>query len=151
MFRRFDAVVEYPLPSHGIIRKVICNQLATVRVGRLAWTKVDEAAAGLSHGEVTAAVDEDKPRHRELVDRIQAVRAASIEALWTDPPRSSPRAGQTICRRYGCVVGTGARSSVCVPSPEWIEELVGWLEPADSGTRRGDLLTQHCHLMAQRQ
>lgn len=40
--------------------------------------------------------DEGKPRHRELVDRIQAVRAASIEALWTDPPQEFPRAGQTV-------------------------------------------------------
>ncbi len=57
MFRRFDAVVEYPLPSHDVIRKVIRNRLATVQVGRLAWAKVDEAAAGLSHGEIAAAAE----------------------------------------------------------------------------------------------
>ncbi len=40
--------------------------------------------------------NDDKPRNRKLVDRIQAVRAASIEALWTDPPQEFPRAGQTV-------------------------------------------------------
>ncbi|MGH3825710.1 MAG: AAA family ATPase [Pseudonocardiaceae bacterium] len=57
IFRRFDAVVEYPLPSRDIIRKVIRNRLATVQVGRLAWVKIDEVAAGLSHGEIASAVE----------------------------------------------------------------------------------------------
>ncbi|MGQ0778815.1 MAG: AAA family ATPase [Pseudonocardiales bacterium] len=57
MFRRFDAVVDYPLPSPDVIRKVIRNRLATVQVGRLTWVKVDEAAAGLSHGEIAAAAE----------------------------------------------------------------------------------------------
>lgn len=38
--------------------------------------------------------DAARPRNRELVDRVQAVRAASIEALWTDPPAEFPEPGQ---------------------------------------------------------
>ncbi|MGH3872988.1 MAG: hypothetical protein ACRDSR_16025 [Pseudonocardiaceae bacterium] len=50
-------------------------------------------------GRITKYLDtagEDKPRNRELIDRIQSIRAASIEALWTDPPLEFPRAGQTV-------------------------------------------------------
>lgn len=39
-------------------------------------------------------VDAEKPRNRDLVDRIQAVRTASIAALWTDPPAEFPEPGQ---------------------------------------------------------
>jgi SpoVK/Ycf46/Vps4 family AAA+-type ATPase len=57
MFRRFDAVIDYPLPSQEVVRKVIRNRLANIPVGRLGWAKIDEAAAGLSHGEVTVAAE----------------------------------------------------------------------------------------------
>jgi len=57
MFRRFDAVIDYPLPDAEIVRTVIRNCLATVQVERLSWTKIDEAAAGLSHGEIAAAAE----------------------------------------------------------------------------------------------
>jgi SpoVK/Ycf46/Vps4 family AAA+-type ATPase len=50
MFRRFDAVIDYPLPTAEIARDVIRNRLATVRIGRIGWAQVDKAAAGLSHG-----------------------------------------------------------------------------------------------------
>ncbi|WP_216211188.1 S8 family peptidase [Amycolatopsis aidingensis] len=38
--------------------------------------------------------DASKPRNWDLVDRIQAVRTASIAALWTDPPAEFPEPGQ---------------------------------------------------------
>lgn len=57
MFRRFDAVIEYPLPSAPIAREVIRNRLATIRLGRIAWRSVDAAAEGLSHAEITLAAE----------------------------------------------------------------------------------------------
>jgi hypothetical protein len=33
---------------------------------------------------------DDKPRHRELLDRIQSIGLASLEQLWTDPPADFP-------------------------------------------------------------
>lgn len=57
IFRRFDSVIDYPLPTADVARAVIRNRLATVRVGRIAWAKVDDAAAGLSHGEITLAAE----------------------------------------------------------------------------------------------
>ncbi|CRK56851.1 Cell division protein FtsH [Alloactinosynnema sp. L-07] len=57
MFRRFDMVIDYPLPSSEVVRHVIQNRLAAVPTGRLAWAKIDEAAVGLSHGEVATAAE----------------------------------------------------------------------------------------------
>jgi SpoVK/Ycf46/Vps4 family AAA+-type ATPase len=57
MFRRFDSVIQYPLPTTRVARAVIRNRLATVRLGKIAWTQVDRAAAGLSHSEITLAAE----------------------------------------------------------------------------------------------
>lgn len=40
------------------------------------------------------SVDEDRPRHRDLVDRLETIRAASVEALWTDPMAAFPAHGE---------------------------------------------------------
>lgn len=57
MFRRFDSVIQYPLPTPAVGRAVIRNRLATVRLGRIAWAQVDRATTGLSHGEITLAAE----------------------------------------------------------------------------------------------
>jgi SpoVK/Ycf46/Vps4 family AAA+-type ATPase len=57
MFRRFDSVIQYPLPTAPVARAVIRNRLATVRLGKLAWAQLDRAAAGLSHSEITLAAE----------------------------------------------------------------------------------------------
>jgi SpoVK/Ycf46/Vps4 family AAA+-type ATPase len=57
MFRRFDAVIEYPLPTPGIVRAVICNRLATLKLGPVDWVQVEVAAEGLSHAEITLAAE----------------------------------------------------------------------------------------------
>src|SRR5690348_5808389 len=58
MFRRFDAVIEYPLPTVDVIKSLIKNRLANMRVGkRVAWTQVSSAAKGLSHSEITLAAE----------------------------------------------------------------------------------------------
>ncbi|GAA3552137.1 hypothetical protein GCM10022222_39680 [Amycolatopsis ultiminotia] len=57
MFRRFDAVNDYPLPAGEVVRDVIRTRLANVPTDQLSWSKVDAAADGLSHGEITIAAD----------------------------------------------------------------------------------------------
>lgn len=57
MFRRFDAVMEYPLPTAEVARAVVRNRLANVGLGHISWEQVDEAAAGLSHAEITLAAE----------------------------------------------------------------------------------------------
>lgn len=57
MFRRFDSVIEYPLPTPAVAREVIRNRLATVRLGKISWAQIDRATAGLSHAEITLAAE----------------------------------------------------------------------------------------------
>lgn len=57
MFRRFDSVIQYPLPTQAIGRAVIRNRLANVRLGKVSWAQVDRVTAGLSHGEITLAAE----------------------------------------------------------------------------------------------
>ncbi len=58
IFRRFGAVVEYVLPTPEMARLVIRNRLAIVNTRGIAWEKVDEAADGLSHSELTIACEQ---------------------------------------------------------------------------------------------
>jgi len=57
MFRRFDAVIEYPLPSPGLAQQVACNRLATITLDHIAWDEIAKAATGLSHAEITLAAE----------------------------------------------------------------------------------------------
>jgi SpoVK/Ycf46/Vps4 family AAA+-type ATPase len=57
LFRRFETVVEYPLPSRDVARHVIQNRLATMARGRIDWPKVLEGVVGLSHAELTMAAE----------------------------------------------------------------------------------------------
>lgn len=80
MFRRFDAVIEYPLPSRDVIKDVIRNRLATVRLGRIAWSQVADAADGLSHAEVTLAA-ERAAKDAILADGREVTTAGLVSAL----------------------------------------------------------------------
>jgi hypothetical protein len=39
---------------------------------------------------------EDKPRNRELIDRIQSIGLASLRQMWTDPLAEFPASGETV-------------------------------------------------------
>jgi hypothetical protein len=43
-----------------------------------------------------ATAGEDKPRHRELIDRVQSIGLASLEQLWTDPPAEFPAQDEVV-------------------------------------------------------
>lgn len=70
IFRRFDAVIEYPLPDSELAKQVVRNRLANVQLGAIDWPKVAEASEGLSHGEISLAAE------RAAKDVILAKRAA---------------------------------------------------------------------------
>jgi AAA+ superfamily predicted ATPase len=53
IFRRFDAVIQFPLPTSEVVRDLIRNRLSAFRLGRIAWSRLYEAANGLSHADVT--------------------------------------------------------------------------------------------------
>lgn len=80
MFRRFDAVIEYPLPTPEVGRAVIKNRLANVKLGRIAWSQVDEAVGGLSHGEITLAA-EQAAKEAILSEAHQVTTALLVKAL----------------------------------------------------------------------
>jgi SpoVK/Ycf46/Vps4 family AAA+-type ATPase len=58
LFRRFDDILEYALPDRDAIQRVLGTRLAAFRPSRAAWSKVVEAAAGLSQADLARAADE---------------------------------------------------------------------------------------------
>lgn len=55
LFRRFDAVIEYPLPSGDIAAQVMRARLSILDVKTMDWAKASERAEGLSHAEIAHA------------------------------------------------------------------------------------------------
>lgn len=86
MFRRFDAVVEYPLPSVTLSVKVIKNRLANLKLGRIAWAEIGEAAKGLSHAELTLAAE--RAAKNALLDDARINTNSLMEALKERQTRS---------------------------------------------------------------
>jgi len=58
LFRRFDSVVDYALPSPNVAQKVIHARLGALNIAKVGWAPVRKAAAGLSHAELTKACDQ---------------------------------------------------------------------------------------------
>lgn len=55
LFRRFDSVIEYELPSTEIAESVLRNRLAFLDTAEVAWSKVIDAAQGLCHADLVRA------------------------------------------------------------------------------------------------
>jgi len=58
LFRRFDSVVEYSLPSKEIATKVMRTPLGLLNTTRVAWSDAAAAAESLSHAEITHACEQ---------------------------------------------------------------------------------------------
>lgn len=58
LFRRFDDILEYALPDRDGIRRLLNTRLAAFRPNRVVWSKVVEAATGLSQADLSRAADE---------------------------------------------------------------------------------------------
>jgi SpoVK/Ycf46/Vps4 family AAA+-type ATPase len=58
LFRRFDAVIEYALPSASVAEAVMRARLAPLKTTRVDWVSAGEAAAGLSHAEIVRACEQ---------------------------------------------------------------------------------------------
>ncbi|WP_420753495.1 AAA family ATPase [Rhodococcus sp. O3] len=78
IFRRFDTVIDYPLPSPEIARQVVRNRLANVPVGRLEWSKLSAEIEGLSHGEI--AIASDLAAKEVILSGAKQVTTASLRA-----------------------------------------------------------------------
>lgn len=57
LFRRFDMVITYELPTPELAVEAIRNRLAPFETGALAWDRVRKAASGLSYADLAAACD----------------------------------------------------------------------------------------------
>lgn len=58
LYRRFDDVIVYDLPTPEIAEGIVANRLATFDIRKLNWPMVAEAAKGLSQAEIARAADE---------------------------------------------------------------------------------------------
>jgi SpoVK/Ycf46/Vps4 family AAA+-type ATPase len=58
LLRRFDVVLTFDMPSEEEIRRIITIGLRPFNPGRLAWSKIIPAAAGLSQAEITKAAED---------------------------------------------------------------------------------------------
>ena len=87
MFRRFDAVIDYPLPTPEVGRAVIRNRLANVSLGRIAWTRIDKAATGLSHAEITLAAE--RAAKNVILTGGSRVTTEALESALVDRRRQS--------------------------------------------------------------
>jgi SpoVK/Ycf46/Vps4 family AAA+-type ATPase len=58
LFRRFDAVVEYALPSAAHVETVVSNRLGQLELRKIGWKEVAGAAKGHSHAEIVRACEQ---------------------------------------------------------------------------------------------
>jgi SpoVK/Ycf46/Vps4 family AAA+-type ATPase len=58
LFRRFDDILEYAFPDREAIQSLLTTRLNAFRPNRVAWSKVLEAASGLSQADLARAADE---------------------------------------------------------------------------------------------
>jgi AAA+ superfamily predicted ATPase len=80
LLRRFDAVIEYGLPSRAVTEQVLRSRLALLKTSRLGWKAVLDAAEGLSHAELGKAC-EHAAKNAILARRMQVKTAEVVEAL----------------------------------------------------------------------
>ncbi len=58
LFRRFDAVFEYALPTSEIATLVMQDRLALLDTGHVEWSEATSASEGLSHADLTRACEQ---------------------------------------------------------------------------------------------
>jgi len=81
LFRRFEAVIEFRLPSEDVAEKVLRSRLALLDTTGLDWPKVVHAATGLSHADIARACEHGAKEailaHRTSVETKELLRALS--------------------------------------------------------------------------
>ena len=78
--RRFDAVIQYVLPSEAVALNVLRNRLALLKTSKVKWATVQKATEGLSHAELAHACD-NALKSAFLEGRTSLETAAIVEAL----------------------------------------------------------------------
>jgi SpoVK/Ycf46/Vps4 family AAA+-type ATPase len=79
LFRRFDSVIEYRLPSEEIAEQVMRSRLALLDTSQVEWSEALEAAKGLSHSGLTRACEHAAKnailQHHTRIDTVELVEA----------------------------------------------------------------------------
>jgi SpoVK/Ycf46/Vps4 family AAA+-type ATPase len=78
LFRRFDAVLQYALPTSEIATGVMRARLALLDTSAIDWTAAVTAAQGLSHGEIAMACEQAVKN--AILDHSTSVRDAELVA-----------------------------------------------------------------------
>lgn len=76
LFRRFDAVLEYALPSEEIATRVMRGRLALLDTSNVEWHAAAKAAEGLSHAEIAMACEQ--AAKNAILDRTTSVRDSEL-------------------------------------------------------------------------
>jgi SpoVK/Ycf46/Vps4 family AAA+-type ATPase len=80
LFRRFDDVVRYELPSPELATKLIKNRLGLFGVDSLKWEEILSAAEGLSYAELSRACD-DAARKAILSNRAEVSTDSLVSSI----------------------------------------------------------------------
>jgi SpoVK/Ycf46/Vps4 family AAA+-type ATPase len=76
LFRRFDAVLEYPLPAPEVATRVMRARLAVLDTAQLDWDAAAKAADGLSHAEIAMACEQ--AAKNAILGHATSVRATEL-------------------------------------------------------------------------
>lgn len=80
LFRRFDDVVEYQLPTEKEITTILKNRLASFPKARMSWKTLAKEAIQLSYGEITRACN-DAIKDALINDRERVTQTDLMNAL----------------------------------------------------------------------
>jgi SpoVK/Ycf46/Vps4 family AAA+-type ATPase len=86
LFRRFDAVLEYALPTRDIAVSVMHVRLSLLETANVNWEQVAKAADGLSHAEITMACEQ--AAKNAILDHTTILRDAELVAALQDRHRT---------------------------------------------------------------
>ena len=77
LFRRFDSVVEYELPSREVLDQILRSSLALLDTSKVDWPVVLDQVAGFSHAEAVRACEQ--AAKNVILDGRGAVTTADLE------------------------------------------------------------------------
>jgi SpoVK/Ycf46/Vps4 family AAA+-type ATPase len=80
LFRRFDAVLSYELPTESSVRPLIAQRLSLFDTDWIDWVQVADEAAGLSHAEIVRAAEE-AARDAVMAERQEIQPSELVRAL----------------------------------------------------------------------
>lgn len=93
LFRRFDDILYYDLPSAQEVQSIVANRLGNFRPKQLSYSELVKAAKGLSHAEVCQACD-DAIKSAILSDK-QSVTATSLKNMLRERRSAYGQPGST--------------------------------------------------------